>query len=116
MNKKKGNPKRLKKSRKIIGRNITKKIMKHRDTVTRKYGQVPKKRHFCIICKLKDGVINKEDLTVHHDKKQSDGGSNRLSNIEILCEKHHSQLHNKYFHKRVKKIYRQHRKAKVNKI
>ena len=84
--------------------------------VTRKYGFIPKRKHYCIICKLIDGTINRKDLTVHHDKPKSEGGSNKPKNLELLCEKHHKQLHHKYFYKKVKRIYNEYRKAKFNKI
>ena len=32
-------------------------------------------------------------LTVHHIKPLSHGGTNDLDNLEVLCEKHHTELH-----------------------
>ena len=92
--KKKGNPRKLKKA----VRNRPK------QTVTGQYGYIPKYRHFCIICKLADKVINNKNLTVHHDKTKADGGNNRLSNLEVICQKHHMQLHHKYFYKKIKEL------------
>lgn len=102
----KGNPKKRKKWLRKLPRR----------KVTRKYGFIPEKKHFCIICWLIDGTINKKKLTVHHHKKRAKGGSNKPNNLEILCEKHHTQLHHPIFYPRVKQVYKSYRKAKFNKI
>jgi len=104
--KKKGNPRRLKKG--IIKR--------PRRTVIRQWGYIPKKRYFCVICYILYGMKNTKKLTVHHDIPRSRGGNNSLKNKEIICEEHHKKLEHKYFYKKVKRLYKQHRKAKFNKI
>jgi hypothetical protein len=103
---KKGNPRKVKK--RVI------KFPKRK--VTNRYGYIPKRRQFCIICKLINNKINNKNLTVHHDIPQSIKENNNKSNLEIICEKHHTQLHHKYFYKKVKRVYEKYRKAKFNKI
>jgi 5-methylcytosine-specific restriction endonuclease McrA len=34
-----------------------------------------------------------KNLTINHKRPLSFGGTNEGSNLEILCEKHHRQLH-----------------------
>ena len=103
---KKGNPNKLpKRIRRLQKRKVTK-----------KWGYIPKRKQFCIICKLIDGTINQKNLTIHHDTPRSQGGTNSMKNLEVICEKHHEQLHHKYFYKGVKRIYNKYRKAKFNKI
>ena len=104
--KKKGNPRKLKKR---IRRRQKKKV-------TSQWGYIPKYRHFCIVCKLIDGTKNEKDLQVHHDKPRSDMGGNQLSNLEVVCDRHHKQLHQIGRHTKIKKLYAAHRKAKFNKI
>ncbi len=104
--KKKGNSYKQKK----FIRKLPKKI------ITRKWGYIPINKRFCIICKLLEKGICRENLTVHHDIPQSEDGTNKLCNLEIICEKHHKQLHHKYFYKNVKNAYYFYRKAKFNKI
>lgn len=104
--KKKGNSKRPKKAI----------IKKPKRRVSKQWGYIPKKRHFCIICFLIEGVKNNKKLTVHHHEKRANGGTNKPKNLEIICHKHHTQLHHPFFYPRVKRMYKDYRKAKFNKI
>lgn len=42
----------------------------------------------CLVCGLES-----PDLTIHHIKKKSDGGSNDISNLVLLCEDCHCYWH-----------------------
>ena len=85
-------------------------------TVTNRYGYIPKRKQYCVICWLIDGEKNKKHLTVHHHIEKYKRGNNHPTNLEILCEKHHMQLHHPFMFIQVNKIYEAYRKAKFNKI
>lgn len=44
------------------------------------------------ICEMST-CLEMNNLVVHHIKRRSDGGTNELSNLLVLCQRHHKLLH-----------------------
>ena len=48
------------------------------------------------ICEIPT-CMNMTDLVVHHIKRRSQGGTNDLSNLKVLCKGHHKMIHQREF-------------------
>lgn len=60
--------------------------------------KVPRRKRKCFICGTR------KNLTRHHIKPKSEGGTDDKENILILCKEHHSNLHNPYKRKKTLKL------------
>lgn len=95
------------------GRLMKLEMVKQKKRLRELWDKFKKVERFCNLGELKDC---KDRLTVHHINPQSNGGSDRKSNLMILCYQHHMHIHHPSQYKKTKIFYYNLLKAKFNKI